>query len=157
MTTSETKPQFVLNKAGFRIRPRSPGPTSFSLVDLKSRLLPDGTSKADPKPLVVPVRLPSIDQRVALYERAGAIRAAFYDEIDPDDFLDYLDDLPEEGLSPHELAEHDILRNAEAARTARSKAKERVSKRSATPPAGEAAEGSPATAAASPAPAGGGK
>ena len=146
---STEKSPFVVNKSGFRKRPVSHGPSTVSLKSLKSRLLPDGTSIADGKPLVVPVRLPSMEQRVQMYERAGALRAALFDEIDPNDYLDYLDDLPEEGLTSYELSESPILAHAEAARKGRERAKERIKKRSATPPAAEAAEGLKATAAAS--------
>lgn len=139
-----------VNKLGYRKRPVSKGPTTVSLLELKSRLI-DGTSIADPIPHTIPMRLPSIEQRIALFEQAGAIRAAVYDALANDDFADYLDDLPEEGLSPHEMAEHDIYESANKARAIRkrvSKPAEAVPTSSATPTPSGGAEATPQHAAA---------
>lgn len=139
----------LTNKAGFRVRPLSAQLTSETGILFQARMLPGGTSKADPRPVVVPVRLPSIAHRMKLYEAAGAIKQAFYDSLDPADFQDYLDDLPEEGLTPHELSEHEIHAGANAARAARKKAEERIAKAKATPSRVEASQGPKATVEAS--------
>ena len=68
------------------------------------RLTAMGDEIPQGKPLTVPYRLPSMEQRVHNLERLGIARAnAVYDTYsDDDDFHDHLDDLPSEGLSPYE-------------------------------------------------------
>lgn len=61
----------------------------------------------DPEPLVVPVRLPTIEQQIHEFTRLGQKgweerHAYLYDDLQDDDFQDHLDDLPEQGISPHE-------------------------------------------------------
>lgn len=149
----------TVNAAGYLLRPRSGRLTSFSLIGLKSRLTSDGSTKADSTPLVVPVRLPSIQQRLHMYERAGAIKAAFYDDLADDDFQDELDDLPEDGLSPHELADSDFTRDADIARSIRKRAKEASDAAKAVPATllpGDPAGSPKAKPQGSPDPAGGG-
>lgn len=132
-----------VNKSGYSVQPAPPAePRSFGLRKLQSRLTPDGSIAASDVPLVAPVRLPTMKQRIALYEQAGAVKQMMYDpEGSEDDWFDHLDDLPEEGLSPYELSESDIAAQAEFARKVKKAAQKRVDKRKAsdaTPPAGGA-------------------
>jgi len=118
---------------GYRFRPRPPVDYVRN-PDWYERQTDDGKELLDSKPLTVPVRLPSIDQRLALYERAGQARQEFYDYLfDPenadqlaafingDDFGDDYDDIPTEGLSPHEY--HPIKDAAKADKEARKASK----------------------------------
>ena len=158
-----TVPAHQVNKLGFRFR------RGGTVPKVDPRLHVDGSEVTDPTVSVIPVRLPSIEQRLRIYEAAGAARQAYYDEVleldsdgTPvdlygDDFAygDHLDDVPLHGLSPHE--EHEIKDRANEARKVRQDVIEKARKKAATPPAAEAAEGPKAAAAASAAPPEGGK
>lgn len=63
-----------------------------------SHFMPD----LDPTPMTVTLRLPSMAERVAEFTRLGQPELQYDDDLEDDDFLDHLDDLPENGLSPHE-------------------------------------------------------
>lgn len=63
------------------------------------------TEVVDPKPLCVPIQLPTMEQQIRQFTRLGAAaRLGLLEDSDLpiDDFQDHLDDLPREGLSPHE-------------------------------------------------------
>lgn len=138
----------VVNKLGYYYRPVSTKRNEIEGLDERGVLI------ATSKPVTIPYRLPTIAQRVAEYERLGAIREAMYMDLDDDEFLDDLDDLPEEGLSPFE--EPSSVYVTSPAEHRRVKAAIKARELAAAAPAGEAAEGPTATAAASPAPAKGG-
>lgn len=96
-------------------------------------------SPRDPNPLTVELRIPTIAERVAEFTRLGRPEG-YYDDLEDDDFEDHLDDLPEEGLSPHEDPSF-VHRVADAILAKAAKAdKKPVEKKSdpgATPPAAE--------------------
>lgn len=111
-----------VNKLGFRYRPVASDASAkrHDVRRAEARYL-------DPKPLTVAIRLPSISQRLAMYERAGAARQAFYDNLAEDDFMDDFDDLPEEGIT--EFEDHPIKAAAAAARAERAEAAKKAAKK----------------------------
>lgn len=113
--STKLSPQDV-NKLGFRFRPLSDGVVHGHDAEV-----------LDPKPLTVPMRLPTIEQRLRMFEMAGAARQAFFDEIAEADFLDDYDDIPEEGLTPHES--HPIRDGAAQARADRLAAARKASEK----------------------------
>ena len=74
--------------------------------------------KADPVPKTIPMRLPTIQEQLINFTRLGEVRRASMEDaaddftrlsrqrrqeyLGDDDWEDDLDDLPREGLSPHE-------------------------------------------------------
>jgi hypothetical protein len=104
-----TKPSTQnVNNLGYRYRPSS------QTVKLKPTLNEHGLEIGDSTPVALPVRLPTLEQRLQRYEAAGEARQAYYDAyfdpvtgqfadgMHPDDFDDDFDDIPSEGLSPYE-------------------------------------------------------
>lgn len=88
------------------------------------RLTSDGSLVMDPMPLaidLVGLRPLSIEEQVARFTRADLTDFNLIPDenfLDEEDFHDYLDDLPEEGLSPYELAGfQNITRQYELGRT----------------------------------------
>jgi hypothetical protein len=69
-----------------------------------------GREILDSKPLTVPMKIPTIEAQMQEFTRLGVQRYAEH-FADPDDDLwdDHLDDLPDEGLSPHEEPENVLL------------------------------------------------
>lgn len=84
------------NKFGVAYRPVSLNRQKFDGLN------EDGQEIGDPTPNTIPVRLPTMEQRVARFELAGQIRQDYYDDLLEDDFQDEFDDIPPEGLSPYE-------------------------------------------------------
>lgn len=74
------------------------------------RLTPEGDMIVDPMPLaddLIGLRPMSLEEQIARFDGTGlADNSLVPDEqfLSEDDFHDYLDDLPEEGLSPYEIA-----------------------------------------------------
>ena len=88
------------------------------------RLTADGSLKMDPMPLAIDLiglRPLTIEEQVARFTRADITDFNLIPDenfLDEEDFHDYLDDLPEEGLSPYELAGfQNISRQYEYGRT----------------------------------------
>lgn len=57
--------------------------------------------KPDPKPITTAVFVPTIGEQVQRFTSLSQVGLS-YDDIPDDDFQDYLDDLPDRGLSPYE-------------------------------------------------------
>lgn len=57
-------------------------------------------------PVAVPLRLPTMQEQIDKFTRIGNLRREmYYDNLPDDDFEEHLDDLSEDGYSPHEIAE----------------------------------------------------
>lgn len=143
--TVDRSVNYVVNKSGYLKRPRSRFP-SEQLAELKSRLDDDGSSMPFGDPITLPVRLPSMAQRMAMYEYAGASRQEALLNFDPEGFDDHWfdeqDDLPEDGMTEYELDDSDIRRASVAARNARKAAADKLKESSATPLREKAVEAS---------------
>jgi len=99
--------------------------TDYTKLDALGREIPD------PRPLTVAVKLPTLGQQFANFTRLGELRQAeMFDDLGEDDWNDDFDDLPDEGLSQHELHEIRLNRPLKPYKPAQNK--------KATPIAGEA-------------------
>lgn len=56
----------------------------------------------DSKPLTTALHVPTIGEQVQRFTSLSKVGLSYDDGVPDDDFLDYLDDLPDRGLSPHE-------------------------------------------------------
>jgi hypothetical protein len=70
--------------------------TPHGNLDLLGREIPDPTRA------FIAVETLNIQQKMAEFTRLADQQRAIYDDLHEDDWNDHLEDLPEEGLSPHE-------------------------------------------------------
>lgn len=125
MSTKQSS--ILVDKYGIRCRIRAAQQPEFPNLDSL------GNEINNDPPVALAVRLPSLEARIAQYEHAGRARQAYFDSVyDPDtgafiggladdDFGDDFDDLPEDGLSPHELSSHPLHITAKKSRAERAK------------------------------------